>query len=103
MPSMKTSMIPTRGKALLRTLLMLSGFALALTGCVYEPAPYGYGGGPGGYAPNYGYAPQAPEYAPGYGYAPPPGYYPPGYAYAPGYYYGPSIIIGGGRGHGDRR
>lgn len=106
---MKTPMTFSRGKAFIRTMLMLSSVAIALSGCVYGPVPYAYGGGPGdGYAPNYTYAPApsyyAPTYPPDYTYAPAPNYYyAPGYAYGPGYYYGPSIVIGGGRGHGGRR
>jgi len=99
---MRTSM--PRGKALIRTMLLLSGVGVAVSGCIYgPPPPYAYGGGSGdGYAPSYSYAPAqnyyAPGYPPNYAYAPAPNYYAPGYAYGPGFYFGPSIIIGGGRG-----
>jgi hypothetical protein len=104
---MKTLM--PRGKALLRAMLVLSGVAIATTGCIYgPPPPYAYGGGPSdGYAPNYAYAPapnyDAPGYPPNYTYAPAPNYYAPGYAYGPGFYFGPSIVFGGGWGHEGRR
>jgi len=84
---MKASMTVPRGKGLLRAVLLLSGFGIALSGCIYAPPPYAYGGGYGeGYGPNYAYAPA-------------PNYYPPGYAYGPGFYFGPSIVFGGGWDH----
>jgi hypothetical protein len=86
---MKTSMSIAQGKALLRAMLLLSGFGVVLSGCVYGPAPYAYEGGPGE------------RYAPNYAYAPAPNYYAPGYAYGPGYY-GPSIVIGGSGGREGR-
>jgi len=105
---MKTSM--PRGKARLRAILVLSGVAIATTGCIYgPPPPYAYGGGgpSDGYAPNYASAPApnyyAPGYPPNYSYAPAPNYYPPDYAYGPGFYFGPSIVFGGGWGHEGRR
>jgi hypothetical protein len=53
----------------LAKLALVGAAGLALTACVYEPAPYAY-------------APAAPAY--GYAYAPAPAYY------------GPAVVVGGG-------